>query len=84
MPTAHHVVTDTSATTMAIMPMIRHSMPDSEALDPVSGKSHSKEVIEARPVSTTYSIARVKSTAPQISQPITPTENGGCSSRPAS
>ena len=50
--------------TMATTPKTRQSMPDSEALDPVSGKSRSKEVIRARPVWTAYSIARVKFTAP--------------------
>ena len=84
MPMADHVVTDKSAATTAITPMIRQSMPDSEALDPVSGKNHSKEVLRARPVWIAYLIARVKSTAPPISQPITPIENLGCSSRPAS
>ena len=79
MPTADPVVTDKSTTTTVITPMIWQSMPDSEALDPVSGKSHSKEVLRARPVWIAYWIARVKSTAPPINQPITPTENARCS-----
>ena len=60
------------------------SMPNTEALDPVSGKSHLKEVLWLRLVWIAYWIARVKSTAPPTSQPITPTENAGCSSRSAS
>ena len=79
---ADHVVTDTSAATMATTPKTRQSMPDSVALNPVSGKSRSKEVIRARPVWTAYSIARVKFTAPSTSQPIKPTENAGCLRRP--
>ena len=82
--TADHVATDTSAATTAITPKTRQSMPDSVALNPVSGKSRSKEAIRARPVWTAYSIARVKFTAPPINQPTTPTENAGCSNRPAS
>ena len=39
-------------------------MPDSEALNPVSGKSHSKEILRARPVWNEYSIARARYTAP--------------------
>ena len=53
-------------------------------LNSVSGKSHSKEALRARPVWTVYSIARVKYTAPPTSQPTTPTGIVGCSSRPAS
>ena len=81
---AGHVATNTSATSTATIPRIRQSMPDSEALNPVSGKSHSKEALRARPVWTVYSIARVKYTALPTSQPTTPTGNVGCSSRPAS
>ena len=51
---------------------------------PSSGKSHSNKVRRVRPAWTVYSIARVKYTAPQTSQPITPTGIVGCSSRPAS
>ena len=52
--------------------------------NPVSGKSHSNKVRRVLPAWTVYSIARVKYTAPQTSQPITPTGIVGCSSRPAS
>ena len=52
---------------------IRQSMPDSKALNPVSGKSHSNKVRRDRLAWTVYSIACVKYTAPQTSQPITPT-----------
>ena len=79
-----HVATNTNTASTATIPRIRQSMPDPEALNPVSGKSHSKEALRARPVCTVYSIARVKYTAPPTSQPTTPTENVGCSSRPAS
>ena len=82
--TASHVATDTSAATTVTTPNTRQSMPDSVALSPVSGKSHSKETILAHPVWTAYSIAHVKFTAPLINQPTTPTENAGCSNRPAS
>ena len=82
--TTNNGATNTSVTKMVITLKIWQSMPDSVALNPVSGKSHSKIAIQARPVWTAYSIARVKFTAPPISQPITPTDNAGCSSRPAS
>ena len=84
MAIACHVATNISAALTAIILRIRQSMPDSKALNPVSGKSHSNKVRRARPVWTVYSIARVKYTAPQTSQPITPTGIVGCSSRPAS
>ena len=63
MPMADHIVTDQSAAIMAITPKIRQSMPDSEALDPVSGKNHLKEILRPRPVWIAYWIARVKSMA---------------------
>ena len=81
---AGRVVTKANAASTGTIVRIRQSMPDSEALNPVSGKSHSKEALRARPVWTVYSIARVKYTAPQTSQPITPTGIVGCSSRQAS
>ena len=81
---AGHVATNISATYTATIPRIRQSMPDSKALNPVSGKSHSKEALRARPVWTIYSITHVKYTAPLINQPTTPTGVVGCSSRPAS
>ena len=59
-------------------------MLDSEALNPVSGKSHSKEILWARPVWTEYSTAHARYMAPPKNQPITPTEIVGCSSRQAS
>ena len=82
--TAGHVATDTSAATTATTPKKRQLMPDLAALNPVSGKSRSKEAIRARPVWTAYSIARVKFTAPPINQPTTPTGTVGYSSRQAS
>src|SRR4051812_16122490 len=62
--TVDHITKNTSAATMAITPRIRQSMPNSEALNPVSGKSHSKEVLRARLVWTGYSITRVKYMTP--------------------
>ena len=66
---AGHVATNISVASIATIPRIRQSMPDSEALNPVSGKSHSKEALRGCPVWTVYSIARVKYTAPPTSQP---------------
>ena len=74
---AGRVATKTNAALTTIIVKIRQSMPDSEALNPVSGKSHSKEAPRAGPVWTVYSIARVKYTAPPTSQPTTPTESVG-------
>ena len=54
---------------MATTPKTRQSMPDSEALNPDSRKSHSKETIRAHLVWTAYSITHVKFTAPPINQP---------------
>ena len=82
--TADHVATDTSAATTVTTPKTRQSMPDSAALSPFSGKSHSKETTRALPVWTAYSVARVEFTAPHINQPTTPIENVGCLNRPAS
>ena len=81
---AGHVATSISAALIAKILRIRQSMPDSKALNPVSGKSHSNKVRRVRPAWTVYSIARVKYTAPQTSQPITPIGIVRCSSRPAS
>ena len=81
---AGRVATNTSAVSIATIPRIRQSMPDSEALNPVSGKIHSKEILQARPIWTDYSIACARYTAPPKSQPITPTGIVGCSSRQAS
>ena len=81
---AGHVATSISVALTAKVLRIRQSMPDSKALNPVSGKSHSNKVHRVRPAWTVYSIARVKYTTPQTSQPITPTGIVGCSSRPAS
>ena len=84
MAMAGHVATNTSDASKTTIPRIQQSMPDSEALNPVSGKIHSKEALRARLVWTEYSIARAKYMAPLISQPATPTGIVGCSSRPAS
>ena len=48
--TEGHIATNISAALIAIILRIRQSMPDSEALNPVSGKSHSKEILRGRPV----------------------------------
>ena len=50
MAMAGHVATNASATFTVTIPRIRQSMPDSKALNPVNGKSHSKEALRARPV----------------------------------
>ena len=81
---AGHVTTNISAALTTIILRIRQSMPDSKALNPVSGKSHSKEALRARPVWTVYSIARAKYTAPPTSQPTTPIEAIGSLNRPVS
>ena len=77
--TTGYVATETSAAITVTTPKTRQLMPDSVALNPVSGKIRSKEAIWARPIWTAYSIARVQFTAPPINQPTTPTENAGCS-----
>ena len=81
---ADRVAKKTNAALTAIIVKIRQSMPDSEALNPVSGKSHSKEILQARPVWTEYSTAHARYMAPPKNQPITPTGIVGCSSRQAS
>ena len=81
--TADYVAIDTSAATTATTPKTRQSMPDSVALSLVSGKSHSKETIRARPVQTAYSTVHAKFMAPQEHQPIIPTENAGSLNKPA-
>ena len=81
---AGHVATSKSAALTATMLRIRQLMPDSEALNPVSGKSHSKEILRAHPVWTEYSIACARYMAPPKGQPITLTGIVGCSSRQAS
>ena len=47
--TASHDEIDTSVAIMATTPKTRQSMPDSEALNPDSGKSHLKETVRAHP-----------------------------------
>ena len=82
--TASLDATCTSVEATVTIPMTRRSTPDSVALNPVSGKRHSKEAIRARPVWTAYSIAHVKFMASQTSQQTTPTETVGFLNRPAS
>ena len=78
------VATSKSAALTATMLRIQQLMPDSEALNPVSRKSHSKGILGARPVWTEYSTALARYMAPPKSQLITPTEIVGYSSRQAS
>ena len=59
---AGRVTTKTNAALTATILRIRQLMPDSEALNPVSGKSHLKEILRARPVWIGYSIARARYT----------------------
>ena len=79
-----HVATKTNAALTAITVRIRQSMLDSEALNQVSVKSHSKELLRVRPTWTEYSTAHARYTAPPKSQLITPTGIVGYSSRQAS
>ena len=74
---AGRVATKTNAALTAIIVKIRQSMLDSEDLNPVSGKSHSKELLRVRPIWTEYSTARARYTAPPKSQPTTPTGTVG-------
>ena len=66
---AGHIATNISAALTVIILRIQQSTPDSKALNPVSGKSRSKEILRARPVWTVYSIAHAKYMAPPTSQP---------------
>ena len=79
-----HVATNISDALAATIPRIRQSTPDSKALNPVSGKSHSKEALRACPVWNKYSTAYARYLAPLKSQLTTLIEIAGCSSRPAS
>ena len=81
---AGRVATNISAALTATMQRIRQLTPDSEALNPVSEKSHAKEVLRARPIWTEYSIAYARYMAPLKNQLITLIEIAGCSSRQAS
>ena len=84
MEVAGHVATKTKAALTAISLRIRQSTPDSEALNPVNGRSHSKELLRLRPIWTEYSAAHARYMAPPKSQLTTPTEIVGYSSRQAS
>ena len=81
---AGRVETKTNAALTATIVRIRQSMPDSEALNPVSEKSHSKELLRVRPIWTEYSTAYARYMAPLKSQLITLIEIARCSNRPAS
>ena len=61
---AGRVATSRSAALTTTMLRIRQIMPDSEAINPVSGKRHSKEILGARPVWTKYSTACARYIAP--------------------
>ena len=82
--TASPNATNTNIETIVTIPRTRRSTPDSVALIPVSGRSHLREIIRARPVWTAYSIVHVKSMALLINQPIIPIESVGSSNRLAS
>ncbi len=75
--------TSISIETMVKILMTRRSTPDSVAPSPVSGRSHIKGTIRAHPVWIAYLTAHVKSTAPPINQPITPTGVAGFLNKPA-
>ena len=84
MAMAGHVATNISAALTTTIPRIRQLMPDSEALNPVSGRSHSKELLRVRPNLDRILDALARYMAPPKSQLITPTEIVGYSSRQAS
>ena len=79
-----HVRISKNAALAATAMKTRQSMPDSEAINLVSGKSHSKGILRARPVWTEYSIACARYMTPPKGQPITLTGIVECSSRQAS
>ena len=81
---AGHVGISKNAALTATAMKTRQSMPDLKAINPVSGKSHSKRILRARPVWTEYSIACARYMAPPKGQPITLTGIVGYSSRQAS
>ena len=81
---AGRVATNTNAALTATTLKIRQSTPDSEAPNPVSGKSHSKELLRVRPTWTEYSTAHARYTTPPKSQLTTPIGTVGYSSRQAS
>ena len=81
---AGHVGISKNAALTATAMKIRQSMPDSKAINLVSGKSHSKRILRARLVWNEYSIACARYMAPPKGQPITLTGIVGCSSRQAS
>ena len=66
------------------IPKIWRTTPDSVALNPVSGRSHSKETKMVHPVWTEYSIGLARYMAPLICLPIIPTEIVGSPNRPVS
>ena len=71
-----------AALTMTAM-RIRQSTLDSEALNPVNGRSHLNELLQVRPIWTEYSTALVKYMEPPKNQLTTPTEIVGYLSRQA-
>ena len=81
---AGHVGISKNAALAATAMKTWQSMPDSKAINPVSGKSHSKEILGGRPVWTEYSISCARYMAPPKGQPITLTGIVGCSSRQTS
>ena len=72
---AGRIATKTNAALTATIVRIRQSMSDSEAPNPVSGKSHSKELLRVRPIWTEYSTACARYMAPPKSQLTTPSRD---------
>ena len=79
-----HDVRNTSIRTTMKKLKIHQSTPDSVAVNPVSGRSHSKETKIVHPVWTGYSIDLARFMAPLTSLPIIPTEIFGSLNRLAS
>ena len=80
---AGRVATKTNAALTVTILRTQQSMPDSEAPNPVSGKSHLKELLRVCPIWTEYSIAHARYMAPPKSHLTTPTEIVGYSSKQA-
>ena len=72
-----HDTTNTSVEATMKIPKTWWSTPDSVALNPVSGRSHSKETKVVHPIWTEYSIGLARFMAPLTSLPIIPTEIAG-------
>ena len=84
MATAGHDATNISVKTTMKKLKTHRLTPDSVALNPVSGISHSKEIKMVHPIWTKYLIGLARFMAPPTSLQIIPTETVGSSNRPIS